>query len=127
MRRSLGTIVVVSVVAGRAHAQSNDTGSLAEQLFNQARDLTKAGAAWGDRSTEVGQRAPGRTGRTCSCTIADSHVRGARGRRSRRGVGRRRSRVRCEGEFDLQGREGAMWSRPGLQLGQLPQGQTAVS
>lgn len=43
MRRALGMIVVVSVVAGRAHAQSNDTGSLAEQLFNQARDLTKAG------------------------------------------------------------------------------------
>lgn len=43
MRRVLGMIVVVSVVAGRAHAQSNDTGSLAEQLFNQARDLTKAG------------------------------------------------------------------------------------
>jgi hypothetical protein len=36
-------IVVMSVVAGRAHAQSNDTSSLAEQLFNQARDLSKAG------------------------------------------------------------------------------------
>jgi tetratricopeptide (TPR) repeat protein len=36
-------IVMISVVAGRAHAQSNDTSSLAEQLFNQARDLAKAG------------------------------------------------------------------------------------
>jgi len=35
-------IVVVSIVAGRAHAQSNETGSLAEQLFNQARELVRA-------------------------------------------------------------------------------------
>jgi hypothetical protein len=34
-------VVMMSIVAGRAHAQSGDAGSLAEQLFNQARDLTK--------------------------------------------------------------------------------------
>lgn len=42
MRRALGLIVMVSVVAGRAHAQSGNATSLAEQLFNQARDLAKA-------------------------------------------------------------------------------------
>src|SRR3954452_3723875 len=43
MQRALGLIPVVLVVVGHAHAQSNDAGSLAEQLFNQARDLAKAG------------------------------------------------------------------------------------
>jgi tetratricopeptide (TPR) repeat protein len=39
-------IMVSSVVAGRAHAQSSN-GSIAEQLFNQARDLAKANQ-WAD-------------------------------------------------------------------------------
>jgi len=42
MRRVLGMIMLVSVVAGRAHAQSGDSSAIAEQLFNQARDLAKA-------------------------------------------------------------------------------------
>lgn len=42
MRRALAMIVVSSVVAGRAHAQSSSSSSIAEQLFNQARDLAKA-------------------------------------------------------------------------------------
>lgn len=41
MRRALAMMVVSSVVAGRAHAQSS-SNSIAEQLFNQARDLAKA-------------------------------------------------------------------------------------
>lgn len=41
MRRALGLIVMVSIVAGRARAQSSDAGSIAEQLFNQARGLAK--------------------------------------------------------------------------------------
>src|SRR5262245_35301110 len=40
--RGLGGIVVVLVAAGRASAQSGDSGAIAEQLFNQARDLAKA-------------------------------------------------------------------------------------
>ena len=32
-------VVVVSVVVGRAHAQSGNASVLAEQLFNQARDF----------------------------------------------------------------------------------------
>jgi hypothetical protein len=35
-------VVVMSVAAGPAHAQPGDAGSIAEQLFNQARDLAKA-------------------------------------------------------------------------------------
>lgn len=42
MRRALIMVVVMSVVVEHAHAQSSDSGSLAEQLFNQARDLAKA-------------------------------------------------------------------------------------
>jgi len=34
--------LLVSLLAGRAHAQSGDSAALAEQLFNQARDLVKA-------------------------------------------------------------------------------------
>jgi hypothetical protein len=41
MRHVLAIVVGVSIVAGRAHAQSS-TGSLAEQLFAQARELAKA-------------------------------------------------------------------------------------
>jgi tetratricopeptide (TPR) repeat protein len=41
MRRILGLAIVVSVMAGRAHAQSSDASALAEQLFNQARELAK--------------------------------------------------------------------------------------
>jgi tetratricopeptide (TPR) repeat protein len=41
MRRILGLAIVVSVMAGRAHAQSSDVSALAEQLFNQARELAK--------------------------------------------------------------------------------------
>jgi tetratricopeptide (TPR) repeat protein len=42
MRRALIMVVVLAVVEEHSHAQSSDSGSLAEQLFNQARDLTKA-------------------------------------------------------------------------------------
>jgi tetratricopeptide (TPR) repeat protein len=44
MRHALGAVLVVSIVAGRAHAQSQsgNANALAEQLFNQARDLAKA-------------------------------------------------------------------------------------
>jgi len=42
MRRVLGVVMVVSVMAGHAYAQSNSSGTLAEQLFNQARELAKA-------------------------------------------------------------------------------------
>ncbi|HSR97993.1 MAG TPA: hypothetical protein VLM79_13125 [Kofleriaceae bacterium] len=35
-------MMLVSGLAGRAHAQSADSSALAEQLFNQARDLVKA-------------------------------------------------------------------------------------
>lgn len=46
MRHALAMIMVSSVVAGRAQAQSSN-GSIAEQLFNQARDLAKANQ-WAD-------------------------------------------------------------------------------
>jgi len=48
MRQVLGAIIVV-LVAGHAHAQSQSGGSsaLAEQLFNQGRDLVKANQ-WAD-------------------------------------------------------------------------------
>jgi len=46
MRHALGAFIVVSVVAGHAYAQSpspsGNSSTLAEQLFNQARDLAKA-------------------------------------------------------------------------------------
>src|SRR5215510_3468909 len=42
MRRVLGMVSVMLISAGHAHAQSSDSGSIAEQLFNQARDLAKA-------------------------------------------------------------------------------------
>lgn len=46
MRRAAGLMVPVMVMttmlAGRAQAQPSDSGSIAEQLFNQARDLAKA-------------------------------------------------------------------------------------
>lgn len=42
MRAALAMLVVFSVLPGRAHAQSGNTSSIAEQLFNQARDLAKA-------------------------------------------------------------------------------------
>jgi len=42
MRGACG-VVVMLVVAGRAAAQSGEAGSLAEQLFNQARELARAG------------------------------------------------------------------------------------
>jgi hypothetical protein len=35
-------MLMMSVVAGRAHGQSSDSSAIAEQLFNQARDLAKA-------------------------------------------------------------------------------------
>jgi Tfp pilus assembly protein PilF len=35
-------VLVVAVAASRAQAQSSDTSAIAEQLFNQARDLAKA-------------------------------------------------------------------------------------
>jgi tetratricopeptide (TPR) repeat protein len=41
MRRILGLAIVVSAMAGRAQAQSSDASALAEQLFNQARELAK--------------------------------------------------------------------------------------
>src|SRR5215471_5318240 len=47
MRRTLAAVVVVSVVAGRAHAQSGNDSSIAEQLFNQGRELAKANH-WGE-------------------------------------------------------------------------------
>jgi len=44
MRYALGALIAVSVVTGHAHAQSasGTSSALAEQLFNQARDLAKA-------------------------------------------------------------------------------------
>jgi tetratricopeptide (TPR) repeat protein len=42
MRHAFATVVVISILVGRADAQSGDAGSLAEQLFNQARDLARA-------------------------------------------------------------------------------------
>src|SRR4051812_18397266 len=42
MRHLFGMVIVVSALAGRAHAQSGDSSAIAEQLFVQARDLTKA-------------------------------------------------------------------------------------
>ena len=42
MRYVLCVVVALSLVAGTASAQSVDTKALAEQLFNQARDLAKA-------------------------------------------------------------------------------------
>lgn len=44
MRYALGAFIVVAIVAGHAHAQSQsgNSNALAEQLFNQARDLAKA-------------------------------------------------------------------------------------
>lgn len=42
MQQILGVVLAVSVVAVRAHAQPADASALAEQLFNQGRDLAKA-------------------------------------------------------------------------------------
>lgn len=42
MRRVFRVLILVAVVAGRVQAQSSDSSVLAEQLFNQARDLAKA-------------------------------------------------------------------------------------
>src|SRR4051812_36727114 len=46
MKHALGALIVVSVIAGHADAQSpspsGNSSALAEQLFNQARDLAKA-------------------------------------------------------------------------------------
>src|ERR1041384_2645492 len=42
MRYVLAPMVVVSVLAGSPQAQSSASNALAEQLFNQARDLVKA-------------------------------------------------------------------------------------
>jgi len=44
MRHAVGALLVMAIVAGRAHAQSPEGSSsaLAEQLFNQGRDLAKA-------------------------------------------------------------------------------------
>jgi tetratricopeptide (TPR) repeat protein len=42
MRRILGLAIAVLAMTGVAHAQSGDVKALAEQLFNQARDLAKA-------------------------------------------------------------------------------------
>ena len=42
MRYALTLMMLVSGLVGRAHAQSADASALAEQLFNQARDLVKA-------------------------------------------------------------------------------------
>ena len=42
MRYALTLMMLVSGLVGRAHAQSADSSALAEQLFNQARDLVKA-------------------------------------------------------------------------------------
>ena len=42
MRYALILMMLVSVLGGRAQAQSADSSALAEQLFNQARDLVKA-------------------------------------------------------------------------------------
>src|SRR6187549_3107203 len=39
MRYPLGAVMVMSMVAGRVHAQS---GAVAEQLFNEARELAKS-------------------------------------------------------------------------------------
>jgi hypothetical protein len=49
MRNALGAFIVVAIVAGHAHAQSQSGSSsaLAEQLFNQGRDLVKANQ-WAD-------------------------------------------------------------------------------
>jgi tetratricopeptide (TPR) repeat protein len=42
MRYALTLVMLTSALAGRAQAQSADSSALAEQLFNQARELTKA-------------------------------------------------------------------------------------
>jgi hypothetical protein len=42
MRRALSTVLVLSFAAGRAQAQPADASTLAEQLFNQGRDLAEA-------------------------------------------------------------------------------------
>jgi hypothetical protein len=42
MRRVLHTVVVLSITAGPLHAEPTDASAVAEQLFNQARELTKA-------------------------------------------------------------------------------------
>lgn len=42
MRHVLAVLMLVSALAGRAQAQTADNAALAEQLFNQARDLVKA-------------------------------------------------------------------------------------
>lgn len=42
MRYALTLVMLVSALVGRAQAQSADSSALAEQLFNQARDLVKA-------------------------------------------------------------------------------------
>jgi hypothetical protein len=42
MRLVFGVAIVVSIMAGRAHAQSSDVSGIAEQLFDQARELAKA-------------------------------------------------------------------------------------
>src|SRR5215471_14325384 len=42
MRYALTLMILVSALGGRAYAQSADSSALAEQLFNQARDLVKA-------------------------------------------------------------------------------------
>jgi hypothetical protein len=42
MRHVLAVTMLVSALTGRAQAQSSDSSALAEQLFNQARDLVKA-------------------------------------------------------------------------------------
>src|ERR1044071_3669673 len=42
MRYVLAPMMLVSLLAGSAQAQSSDSSALAEQLFNQARDLIKA-------------------------------------------------------------------------------------
>ena len=44
MRHAVGALLVMAIVAGQAHAQApqGSSSALAEQLFNQARDLVKA-------------------------------------------------------------------------------------
>src|SRR5580765_4001995 len=41
MRRTYGILIVLLVAAGRTQAQSGDSSAIAEQLFNQARELAK--------------------------------------------------------------------------------------
>jgi hypothetical protein len=42
MRRVLGIAIVIAAFAARGHAQSGDAGALAQQLFNQGRELASA-------------------------------------------------------------------------------------